>query len=190
MGNEECIIYLTEDYISIQEVIIRHVNPVLIIDRALDQRNKNYTKTPYNFTGFYRETIKKQDDYIAVLETVVDGYKPRYTSAFEDDQVKIIKGRKIIDKQNLDTVLIVMQAGLKNILQLDLMKNLPEFLGESRNRLYSYNFKDIRSIGDDDVYLIGFSPKPYATDALFKGSSFISLSEINSLLRPPECLMI
>ena len=173
IGNEECIIYMPEEYISIQEVIIRHVNPISIISQVLDKRSNNYSKMPYNFTGFYRESIKKRNEYIAVLEAVVEGYKSRYTSGFGDDQVKLVKGRKIIDNQNADSVLVILQAGLKNILQLDLMKNLPEFLDESRNQLYTYHLKDIMSIEGEDVYLIGFTPKPYAVDALYKGCIYI-----------------
>ncbi|MCC8132457.1 MAG: carboxypeptidase-like regulatory domain-containing protein [Tannerellaceae bacterium] len=48
--------------ISIQEVVVRLVNPQRIIKDMLDKRKENYASFPVYFTSFYREGIEKKKD--------------------------------------------------------------------------------------------------------------------------------
>ena len=87
--------YLDRRVISIQEVIIRYIDPDLIIEKAIDQRKVNYAPAPAYLTTFYREGVRKNNKYISYSEAVFKIYKAPYTAGEHSDQVKLLKSRKV-----------------------------------------------------------------------------------------------
>ncbi|HFB61715.1 MAG TPA: carboxypeptidase-like regulatory domain-containing protein, partial [Bacteroidetes bacterium] len=83
-------IYLTPAIIPIQEVVIRHLDPVRLLTSAVDRIPQNYSDQPVMMTGFYRESIKKNRKYLSVAEAVLNIYKGAYNKGvLNNDRVTI-----------------------------------------------------------------------------------------------------
>jgi hypothetical protein len=171
-------ISLKEDFISLQEVIIRSNDPLAILTAAVNKFHINYPQKPTNLTSFYRESVLKNNKYMIYLESVLDIYKGSYSNKLALERVKVFKSRKIYDANRLDTISFRLKGGIKGCLQLDIVKNLPEFLDKELIHLYHYRLVDISTYDNRSVYIIEFKPKPNLSEPLLQGRIFI---ETNSL---------
>ncbi len=172
--NEQKIdIYLERRIISIQEVIIRYLDPNTIISKAIDLRDQNYGREPVYMTSFYREGVQKNNRYISYSEAVFKIYKSSYALNEYSDQVKLLKSRKIDNTNPRDTVFLKLKAGVLSALQLDIVKVVPGFLDPSVPVSYTYTYSDLVSYNTKDAYAITFIQNPGIKEALFTGTLFI-----------------
>ena len=77
-------------------------------------------------TGFYRETIKKRNRNASLSEAVLKIKKEPYNSS-KQDQISIVKARKNVDYNRLDTLAFKLQGGPFSALHTDVIK-YPEFI--------------------------------------------------------------
>ncbi len=138
---------------------------------ALHKIYTNYPTQPNMMVAFYRESIKKGNNYISLVETVLDVYKASYR-ALEGDQAKIYIGRKASDASPRDTVLMKFQGGINTSLLIDVAKNPYELFGNDGED-YNFHIEGIVHINNKPHYAISFSPKSYIEDILFRGTAFI-----------------
>lgn len=158
---------LEADIIPIQEVIIRKVNPVLLLQEANDRIRENYPSTPAIVTSFYRETIQRGSRFTMVSEAILENFKTGYKSSFGPDRVKILKGRKNENFSKSDSVILKLKAGLNTMLMLDVVKNIPDFLtGESLDD-YQYRLTDIVVEDGRDHYAVEFIPREDSPERSF-----------------------
>ena len=176
--NEEKDYLLKPDVISIQEVIIRKISPVNLLQSATEAVNENYPNKPAVLTSFYREMIKKGSRYMMVSEAVLESYKPGYGRAAASDQVKILKGRKSQDPGTKDSVLLRLKAGLNTMLQLDVVKNMPDFLTGENTQDYDYKMSDIVVDNGREQYAIEFSPKKGSENIFYKGRILLDVRNL------------
>jgi len=169
--------YLKTDVISIQEVIIRKLSPVLLLQSATDRIMINYPQKPAILTSFYRETVKRGNRYMMVSEAMLENYKTSYTT-LSADQVKILKSRKSEDINNNDTVMLKLKAGLSTMLLLDVVKNMPDFLTGESQVDYSYKMADIVVEDGKDHYAIEFSPKGNSSSAIYSGRIILDIQDL------------
>jgi hypothetical protein len=169
---------LERSYISIQEVIIRKTDARNLIRGALNNVRKNYSREPVYFTGFYREKINKNGNYLFFSEAVMQIYKSSYQNVYDMDLIKILKTRKMQDLSMEDTVIVKLKSGLHASLSLDLVKNPIDFLQEENFNDYKYVMSDIISIDDRSAYLIDFEPQEYASDAIYQGKIYIDIHDL------------
>lgn len=166
------VYYIEPHVLTLQEVVIRPESPEMLVKMAIADISRNYSSSPIMMQGFYRETIKQRRDYLSISEAVVDIYKASYSS-FENDRVKVEKGRKGINIKKADTLLVKLQGGPTVALLLDVVKN-PEYLFDlSAIRDYKYAINGIVNINNRLNYVISFSPlidQPYP---LFFGKFYI-----------------
>ncbi len=165
-------IKLEQDLFAIQEVVIRKVNPMNLIKKAIENIPENYPDNLYGFKGFYRETIKKNKNYVSIAEALVEGRKMPYFGTHQSDQIKIIKARKLVDEQKHDTVLLKLQAGLYTSLQLDVIKNPSDFLNMEFFTDYNYQVSDIILSKNNHVYVMEFDRKGKSDYAYYKGKLY------------------
>lgn len=144
---------------SIQEVTIRTEDPKQLIQMAIDNIGENYPEKVRIDRGFYRETIKENWHYVAILEAVVDIYNVGYDKSFQYDRVKIYKGRKSRDVKRMDTVLFKLQGGPTTALMLDVAKNPHNLFSNENMEGYNYELEGIVTINDREAYSIRFEPK-------------------------------
>ncbi|MCX6285883.1 MAG: carboxypeptidase-like regulatory domain-containing protein [Bacteroidetes bacterium] len=172
--NEQNVdLFLDRRVISIQEVIIRYIDPDLIIEKAMELRKLNYAVDPAYFTTFYREGVRKNNKYISYSEAVFRIYKSPYTAGEHADQVKLLKSRKFKDANPRDTVFLKLKAGVQSALQLDIVKNVPGFLDLTPPVEYTYRYSDLVSYNAKDAYAITFVQKPDLKKPLYTGTVYI-----------------
>jgi hypothetical protein len=164
---------LEKETIPLQEVIIRFADPVKLLNEAIRRIPMNYLENYSTMTAFYRESVKRNDHCMVYSEAVLDVAKSPYTPGSVNDQVSIRKRRKITDVTAEDTVLIKLRSGISTSLNLDVIKNRPDFLKEDFLDRYDLEFTDMMAYGDRLVYVISFQQKEMIPDLLFKGQLFL-----------------
>ncbi len=170
---QELTIRLNKKTIPLQEVIIRHADPVLLLREAMDRIPDNYLTEHSSMTAFYRESVRKNDRYLAFSEAVLDVAKGSYLPNTQADRVRIRKGRKITDRSAEDTVIIKLRSGIHASLSLDVIKNRPDFLSANFTELYDFDFTDMITYGERLVYVISFRQKSHITRLMFMGRLYL-----------------
>jgi hypothetical protein len=167
-------IKMTREYISIPEIIIKNQAPREIMRKAFHSIEANYGSTPAAITAFYREAAMKKGTLQIYSEAVIQIYKSPYSGTLLNDQVKIIRSRKIENTGLKDTLTVRLKAGLSSCLMLDGAKNTFDFLFPGNYAQYDYRMTDIVTVDDESAYVIEFVQKPTVDIPLFKGTIYIN----------------
>jgi hypothetical protein len=169
---------LKADLVSIQEVIIRKLSPVLLLQSAVKRIDTNFPVEPAVLTSFYRETVKKGNRYMMVSEAILENYKTGYHPLAAADQVKILKGRKSESVTTSDSVVLKLKAGLNTMLLLDVVKNMPDFLTGESLVDYDYKLADIVIDNGQDNYSIEFAPRPLSLTSIYSGRIILGIKDL------------
>jgi hypothetical protein len=171
------VITMEREYIPIPEIIIKNQIPQEIISKMRRAIPANYGETPAMMTGFYREGILRKNDLQTYSEAVINIFKSSYTSTLSGDQIKIFKSRKIENLNESDTLAVRLKAGLSTCLQLDIIKNIADFLSVETMKDYNYRLTDIVKYDNESAYAIEFNQKETSEIPLYKGTVFINTSD-------------
>jgi hypothetical protein len=169
------VISLESAPIPIKEIIVKPMDPVDIVLKAINYIPKNYESEPNLMTAFYRETIRKNRTYVSIGEAVVEIFKAPYNSDVRFDGARIYKGRKSSDVEKMDTVLFKLQGGPVSVLQLDIAKNTEAVLTRDAMQYYNYSITGVIEIDGKPHYVIDFIQKPSVEMPLFMGSLYIEM---------------
>jgi hypothetical protein len=161
--------------IPIKEIVVRPLDPDAIIEKAIANIGKNYEDVPNLMTAFYRETIRKNRQYVSIGEAVVEIFKAPYANDFRFDGTRIYKGRKNADVEKMDTLLFRLQGGTTSVLQLDIAKNTESILTKESMKYYDYSLSNVIEIDGRPNYVIDFIQKPSVDEPLFMGSLYIDM---------------
>jgi len=170
------VISMTSAPIPIREIIVKPVDPEVIVRNAIGRIGKNYIDEPNLMTAFYRETIRKNRTYVSIGEAVVEIFKAPYNNDLRYDGARIYKGRKGSDVEKMDTVLFKLQGGPVSVMQLDLVKNTESVLTMDAMKYYDYSLSTVIEIDDRPHYVITFRQKPSVDMPLFLGNLYIETS--------------
>ncbi len=168
-------ISLTQATIPIAEVIVKPISAEEIMLNAISNLNSNYENIPNQMTSFYRETIKKNRNYVSIAEAVVEIFKAPYNNNFRFDLAKVYKGRKNVESSKLDTILFRLQGGPVSTLQLDIVKNRMSIFTREAMENYDYTLETIVVIDNKPHYVIDFKQNSHADVPLFLGRLFIEM---------------
>ncbi|HEX7412139.1 MAG TPA: carboxypeptidase-like regulatory domain-containing protein [Bacteroidales bacterium] len=172
--NEQRVdLFLERRVISIQEVIIRYVDPAALVAKAMQQRLVNNSLNPVYMTTFYREGVQKNGRVLSYSEAVLKVFKSSFEFNEQSDQVKLLKSRNILNINQSDTARLKLKAGILASLQLDIVKCIPTFMDESEFADYTYSYADIVSYNSQNVYAITFVQKKQVEEPLYTGTLFI-----------------
>jgi hypothetical protein len=166
---------------TIQEVVVRLVNPLRLLHEMLENREENYAPAPVYLTTFYREGIERKKGIVNLTEAIFRIYKEAQTANPGGDQVKLLKMRRISNARERDTLALRMKAGVNSCLMLDIVRHLPDFLGEGSEAVYNYIQSDITEIDGRRAYVVSFSQKAHIPDPLYRGELYID-AETSALL--------
>jgi hypothetical protein len=166
--------------VPLREIIIGFVNPQKIVREMLNNIPNNYQNNPVYFTGFYREGVEKKNTIISLTEAVFQIYKTGYGTSAED-QVKLLKMRKISNDLEKDSLILKMRAGIDASLHLDVIKYLPDFLELNDDNPYNFLKIDMTVTDNGLAHVIAFEQKPGNKEPLFKGELYID-AENSALL--------
>jgi hypothetical protein len=169
------VISLETAPIPIKEIIVKPLDPVSIVEKAISNISKNYESVPNLMTAFYRETIRKNRTYVSIGEAVVEIFKAPYNSDLRFDGARIYKGRKSSDVEKMDTVLFKLQGGPVSVLELDLAKNSESILTKEAMQNYNYTLSGVVEIDNKPHYVVDFLQKPSVEMPLFMGSLYIEM---------------
>jgi len=176
--NKYSLFYLKQSFVPIQEVVIRNTDAKTLLRLALNKIDENYGTKPNYLTAFYRETIKRGDTYMFFSEALLQVYKSEYSSTYEQDQIKVLKSRKMKNVTLRDTVVLKIKSGLQSVLFLDVVKTRIDFLLEENFHLYNYKMADIVTYNDKTSYAIDFEQKGGTDGELYMGTIYIDTDNL------------
>ena len=124
------ILSLEPKVVPLQEVVIRRSDPKKLLREMIERRNKNYSHTPVYLTTFYREGVQLKNKFQNLSEAVFKVYK---TSSYSSvpDQVKLLKMSRLSNVEAKDSLLVKVKSGIQACIQMDIIKDMPEFLTPS-----------------------------------------------------------
>ncbi|MGE5349823.1 MAG: carboxypeptidase-like regulatory domain-containing protein [Actinomycetota bacterium] len=175
-------ITMDRDYIPIPEIIIRAQDPLLILRRTVSSAASNYGTTPAILTGFYREGVYRKKEPQIYSEAVVRIYKSPYARSLQNDQIKVIRSRKIENLEAKDTLAVRLKAGLSATLSLDGMRHLFDFLDPQSFDTYDYHLRDIVTIDGQTAFVISFKQKQWVTEPLMQGDIYVNVDNYSVML--------
>ena len=162
--------------IRLSELLVVSGDGSELVHEALRRITQNYATTPNMMVSFYRESVKKRNNYISLVEAVLDIYKASYRS-YVSDQARIYIGRKATDISPRDTVLLKYQGGISDALMLDIAKNPGIVFGEDGSE-YNYQIEGLININNKPHYIINFKPNEWIEDILFRGTIYLDASTL------------
>lgn len=178
LTKEGYVILMEPEPIPITEVIIRSNDPLTLLQAAMRRIEENYPVKPAMVTGFYREAIKKNRSYVELAEAILDVYKAPYNKAYDEDRVKIYKGRKSQDVERMDTVTFKLQGGPKTVFLLDVVKNPEILLDPDYMKFYKYSLTGMATVNDKDCYVIEFDQRPDVNEPLYSGKIYLDVNNL------------
>ena len=163
--------------------VIRAVNPIRLLREMLKAKKTNYASVPVYLTTFYREGVRYKQKFRNLTEAVFKIYKPSSLLNHSQDHVKLLKMSRIVDSQERDTLIAKMSAGIDACLQLDIVKNLPDFLlPDGKGNVYFYASCDMTVIDNRLVNVISFRQNKGIKEPLYCGELYID-AENNALVQ-------
>lgn len=177
------ILSLESKVIPLQEVLIRLVDPKKLVREMMECRSKNYSSGPVYLTTFYREGVQLKNKFQSLTEAVFKVYKSPIMNDRVSDQVKLLKMNQIDNRETEDSLIAKIRSGVDACLQLDIVKNIPDFLSlESSDNFYMYTSGDIVSVDNRNAHVVCFEQKRGIKEPLFCGELYID-SENSALLQ-------
>lgn len=177
------VLNLEPKVVPLQEVLIRLVEPRRLMREMLEQRTRNYSLHPVYLTTFYREGVQLKNKFQTLTEAVFKVYKPPLFESDTPGQVKLLKMSRMDNRENTDSVVAKIRAGIQACLQLDVMKDLPDFLAvDAPDNPYVYTSGDITFIDDRCVNVVYFEQKSHVKGPFYCGTLFID-SENGALVQ-------
>jgi len=175
--------------IPLQEVVVQAVNPEQVLSDMLSSRAANYAEKPVQMTTFYREGIDHDSRNIDLTESVLQVYKTGHRSSAAEDQVKLIKKRRVLSRSVADTIFPKMRSGINSCLILDIIKELPEFIDPGGEATYKYSHTGRSTIDGRAVNIITFKQSEHIKEAMYTGKLFVeteskALAEVRFEINP------
>lgn len=159
-------------YVSLQEIVISYFDPKEVLHKALAARADNYNTRAVNFLSFYREGVSSDEHLLSYSEAVVREYVPDFMGG-EAVQNVVLKSRKVVNNNRRDTLIFKLKAGLQSAIDLDVVRNLPDFLDPEYFDDYQYTASGLMYSGSSTAYVIDFEQKSHVREALHKGSIYV-----------------
>ncbi len=144
--------------IHIREIEVRPVNVSDVLKNFRNNIEKNYEKSTQLMVTFYRETIRRDDQYIGMWEAIMEVLKHPYNSE-TPDRVRFLKGRKSNFHKTFTDLSLKIQGGPWYITSLDIVRNLESFLDPKFENLYRYRFEQPEMYDGRITWVIRFSRK-------------------------------
>ena len=182
------VVRLSVEKVRIKEIVVKPLDPIYILTKAIETIPANYDRKPAIYTGFFRESTQQDNKNISLSEAIINVFKEPCTS-FRNDQIKIFKGRKGTNTDEKEFVEFVVQGGLYNTFQLDIVKNLPTFLDADYFALYEYQIERVISHFERLTYVIAFDQRDGVKYPCYRGKVYVdveSLAIVGASFELPE----
>jgi hypothetical protein len=144
--------------IKIKEIKVRAVSAQEILNNFRKNINSNYATENQLLTGFYREVLKQDDEFINVSEAVLEILKASYEQVTSDDKIRLLKARRSPEVRPFHWVNFKLQGGPHTITMLDVVKNLETFLDPEYELLYHYTVHQVIRYNNRPAFVVRFKP--------------------------------
>jgi len=165
-------IQMKESFEKLPDVNLVEANPIQVIKKLMQNQKANAYNEPVIIKGFYRESIKKRNTYASLSEAVVEVYK-NPSNFFGSDYIKLEKVRKSTDYRKIDTLVIKLQGGPYNNLNMDMIRNKDLFFTADMFDIYNFTFDKMITMDSRNVYVIDFIQKETMVEPFYKGKLYI-----------------
>jgi CubicO group peptidase (beta-lactamase class C family) len=171
------LIQLASKTVVLQEVIVKSINPLEIIQTAIEKIPNNYLNIPHISHGFYRMNTKKGNEHIALSEAVFDILNYGY-AADKANNFNLIKSRFIKDDKGIYNLSI--GATPEELYEADIMRKINSSDLLNKKGLKNHHFKLLSTIqyNNADTYVIGFDQKDDVKESLYTGKIFIDVESL------------
>ena len=181
LSGDSYTIQLKQKNFELQEIVIRQIDPRMLIREMIASRQSNLSAEDMQQTVFYRECVEYKHKFQQLSEAVFQVYKTTFNSV-AIDQVRMIKGNKINNLSAKDSLQVKISSGIESCLLLDIAKNLPDFLlVDEADNPYVYTTDGVDFIDDRWVNVVRFVQHKSLKSALYCGKLYFD-SENNALL--------
>lgn len=194
IGRQDISLHIVENHILINQLQVQC--PVVTTSKdtlayfTLEgklQDNQSGAPIAYGTVGVvgtsYREGVRYKQKFRNLTEAVFKIYKPSPLLNHFQDHVKLLKMSRIVNSQERDTLIAKISAGIDACLQLDIVKNLPDFLlPDDKGNVYSYASCDMTVIDNRLVNVISFRQNKGIKEPLYCGELYID-AENNALVQ-------
>ncbi len=149
-------IELSETVEELSEVsIFTAKDPKLLVKSMFTKSGANYLNDNAEMNVFYREAIRKRSRNVSLSEALLKIYKKPYNSPGKDE-ISIVKARKSVDYERLDTLALKLRGGPYNSLYSDIIK-YPEYLFTPDDLdSYDFSFGEPARINNRYLYVVNF----------------------------------
>ena len=178
--NIDTSFFLTPRSIFLEEISIRPPNAFDLIKMCVQQRNVNHSIEGFTTTGFQREIIKNQNEYVQLLET---DYETKYSNGqfssslidgrFAENKAFRMRDQLWNDKNGGFYVFGITSLGASNIpfetsvLGIDL-KNIDDL-----PKYYNLHYKGVIELASGAAFCIQFYPKEGIKKPLIEGTLYV-----------------
>lgn len=170
---DEDVIVMSPVSIRIKEVKVVSTTPQRLLQNIRENLSLNYSEEPKLMTGFYRETIQQDNEYINVSEAVIEILKAPYLNQSRTDLVRIVKGRRSPDVKPFQWLNFKLQGGPFTIAKLDVIKTIESFIDEEFQNSYIYNIGRVIWYNENPVYILEFKPVSEFSELGFVGEIYV-----------------
>lgn len=178
---EGTLIELSQTLEELSEVnIFTAKDPKVLVRNMFSKSGENYLNDNTEMSVFYRESIRKRSRNVSLSEALLKVYKKPYNSTGRDE-IAIVRARKSVDYERLDTLALKLRGGPFNTLYSDIIK-YPEYLF-TPNDLdeYNFSFAEPTRINNRYLYVVNFEMIDKSLPWYF-GQLFID-AQTNALVR-------
>lgn len=160
-----------------EEVTVKPLNPVALLQEAIARIPDNYYNRPHITHGFYRIDTKKGEEHIMLSEAVFDICNYGYTSE-RNNIFRLTKMRSVQDEQASHGIDLGLKP--KGLYDFDIVREIGSSALLNKKGLKNHLFRlhRITRFNGRDAYEISFDQREGIRESLYKGKIFL---EVNSL---------
>lgn len=173
IAGDSLVLRLRPVNIRLKEIKVKAINAQRVLEQMLEHIPDNYPEHTELMTAFYREVLTQDGVYINVSEAVIQLLKASYSSAFQDDKIRFLKGRKSKEVETFQWVDFKMQGGPYYTAQLDLIKTRDNFLDENYREIYKYESAGMIDYLGRPTYVLQFTPEVKMDELTYEGKLYI-----------------
>jgi len=167
--------------VMLNQIVVTPIEPRKIVNNAIRKISVNYGDQTSMLTAFFRESYYQDSVLVNNSEAVLQIYKSSYAEHMLEDQIKILKGRKMMLKER-PAITLKLKGGPYYMLKLDIVKNPLEFMKRNSVRYYDFEFKEIVYLNDRETYKLAFRLKTDVPLPVQSGYLFVD-KETNGIAR-------
>ena len=138
-GNSTFDIFLKPQISFLNDVLIKDekITGRRVVRKAIDKIRKNYSKAPFNLEGYYRDYLKKNNEYISFLEGVFTVDDHGFRKSTDNSLIQINQLR--YSKDYIDNLTEYVTEFQEDSTKLLMHGISPAFKGNEFSNLYYHN---------------------------------------------------